>query len=166
MNYLPQFAVLFSPFHALPLWLGEVLWRVAAALTLAGGLRLVVSQRLLPSVDRSRMYAAAELLPGSVALWSLIRDNKTFQIPSLQQRGKALGILRLDDALAELVKDGKVALDDAMPYAEAPDLLAQLAGKPGHGKPAAAAPVSGPWGNPGTDSLRPRRRQGRRRAPS
>jgi len=27
MNYLPHFAVLFSPFHFLPLWLGEVLWR-------------------------------------------------------------------------------------------------------------------------------------------
>ena len=57
------------------------------------------------------IVAAAELLPGSMALWTLIRDGKTYQIPSLQQRGKGLGIVRFDDSLAELVKAGKVSLD-------------------------------------------------------
>jgi len=69
-------------------------------MTLAGGLHLVVGQRLLPTADGKGMVVAAELLPGSVALWSLIRDNKTFQIPSLQQRGKGFGIMRLDESLA------------------------------------------------------------------
>ncbi|WP_437964391.1 PilT/PilU family type 4a pilus ATPase [Sorangium sp. So ce260] len=98
--------------------------------TLAGGLRLIVSQRLLPSTDGKRMVAAAEVLPGSVALWNLIRDSKTFQIPSLQQRGKGLGIIRLDDSLAELVRAGKTTLEAALVVAEAPDELeAVLAGK-------------------------------------
>ncbi|WP_437573982.1 type IV pilus twitching motility protein PilT [Sorangium sp. So ce887] len=98
--------------------------------TLAGGLRLIVSQRLLPSTDGKRMVAAAELLPGSVALWNLIRDSKTFQIPSLQQRGKGLGIIRLDDSLAELVRAGKTTLEAALAVAEAPDELeAVLAGR-------------------------------------
>ncbi|WP_437955004.1 PilT/PilU family type 4a pilus ATPase [Sorangium sp. So ce119] len=98
--------------------------------TLAGGLRLIVSQRLLPSADGQRMVAAAEVLPGSVALWNLIRDSKTFQIPSLQQRGKGLGIIRLDDSLAELVRAGKTTLEAALDVAEAPDELeAVLAGK-------------------------------------
>ncbi|WP_434041731.1 MULTISPECIES: type IV pilus twitching motility protein PilT [Sorangium] len=98
--------------------------------TLAGGLRLIVSQRLLPSADGQRMVAAAEVLPGSVALWNLIRDSKTFQIPSLQQRGKGLGIIRLDDSLAELVRAGKTTLEAALAVAEAPDELeAVLAGK-------------------------------------
>jgi twitching motility protein PilT len=90
---------------------------------LAGGLRLIVSQRLVRGVDGERVVAAAEVLPGSVALWNLIRDNKTYQIPSLQQRGKALGIVRLDDSLGELVKGGKVTLEEARLYAEAPDEL-------------------------------------------
>ena len=47
------------------------------------------------SADRSRLHAAAEVLPGSTALWSLIRENRTYQIASLQQRGKSLGIVRL-----------------------------------------------------------------------
>jgi twitching motility protein PilT len=90
---------------------------------LAGGLRLIVSQRLVRGVDGAHVFAAAEVLPGSVALWNLIRENKTYQIPSLQQRGKALGIVRLDDSLVELVKGGKVALEEARLYAEAPDEL-------------------------------------------
>ncbi|XXX73094.1 PilT/PilU family type 4a pilus ATPase [Sorangium sp. So ce134] len=98
--------------------------------TLAGGLRLIVSQRLLPSADGKRMVAAAEVLPGSVALWNLIRDSKTFQIPSLQQRGKGLGIIRLDDSLAELVRAGKATLEAALAVAEAPEELeAVLTGK-------------------------------------
>ncbi|MDI1477666.1 PilT/PilU family type 4a pilus ATPase [Polyangium sp. y55x31] len=98
--------------------------------TLAGGLRLVVSQRLLPRQDGPGMIAAAEMLPGSVPLWNLIRESKTWQIPSLQQRGKGFGIVRLDDSLAELVRAGKASLEDALLVAEAPDELeAVLAGK-------------------------------------
>jgi twitching motility protein PilT len=87
---------------------------------LASGLRLIVGQRLVPSVDRSRMHAAAELLPGSVPLSALIREGKTFQIPSLQQRSKALGIIRMDDSLAALVQERKVTMDVARSYAESP----------------------------------------------
>jgi twitching motility protein PilT len=98
-------------------------------ITLAGGLRLVVGQRLLPSADRTQLVAAAELLPGSLALWNLIRDSRTFQIPSLQQRGKALGIIRLDDSLAELVQSNRTTLEAALAAAEAPaELEARLRG--------------------------------------
>jgi twitching motility protein PilT len=90
---------------------------------LAGGLRLIVSQRLVRGADGARVFVAAEVLPGSVALWNLIRENKTYQIPSLQQRGKSLGIVRLDDSLCELVKSGKVSLEEARLCAEAPDEL-------------------------------------------
>ncbi|WP_375768265.1 PilT/PilU family type 4a pilus ATPase [Archangium gephyra] len=108
-------------------------------MTLASSLRLIVSQRLLPSADRQGLVVAAELLPGSVALGNLIRDNKTYQIPSLQQRGKSLGIVRFDDSLAELVRSGKTTLEIAKAYAESPDELeAVVTGKrPG-------APPEGP----------------------
>jgi twitching motility protein PilT len=106
-------------------------------LTLAAGLRLIVSQRLVPSPDRSRVHAAIELLPGSVPLSAIIRDNKTFQIPSLQQRGKGVGIIRLDESLADLVRTERVSLEDARLVAEAPaELEALVRGRP-------AAPVQG-----------------------
>jgi twitching motility protein PilT len=115
-------------------------------MTLAGGLHLIVSQRLLPAADGSGMAAAVELLPGSVALWSLIRDNKTYQIPSLQQRGKGFGIVRLDDSLADLVRAGRVARAAALAIAESPDELdAVLSGK----RPA-APPVAVPFGKRGS----------------
>ncbi len=100
-------------------------------MTLAGGLRLIISQRLLPTADRKQLCAAAELLPGNTALWSLIRDNRTFQIQSLQQRGKSLGIVRLDDSLAELVRSGRTTIDIAREYAEAPQQFEALV----HGRP-------------------------------
>jgi twitching motility protein PilT len=89
-------------------------------MSLAGGLHLIVSQRLLPAADGNGMVAAVELLPGSVALWSLIRDDKTFQIPSLQQRGKALGIIRLDESLTDLVLAGRVTREAAAAVADRP----------------------------------------------
>jgi twitching motility protein PilT len=92
-------------------------------MTLAGGLHLIVSQRLVPSTDGKGMAAAVELLPGSVALWSLIRDGKTYQIPSLQQRGKGFGIIRLDESLHDLVRAGRVTKDAALAVAENPEEL-------------------------------------------
>jgi twitching motility protein PilT len=99
-------------------------------MTLAGGLHLIVSQRLVPAADGRSMVAAAELLPGSVALWSLIRDAKTYQIPSLQQRGKGFGIVRLDDSLLDLARAGRITPATAAAHAENPDELeAVLSGK-------------------------------------
>ncbi len=118
--------------------------------TLAGGLRLVVGQRLLPSADRSQLVAAAELLPGSLALWNLIRDSRTFQIPSLQQRGKGLGIIRLDDSLAALVQSGRITLDAAMSIAEAP---AEFEARVNGAEPPLAPPRPGSF----TDEANPER---------
>jgi twitching motility protein PilT len=110
-------------------------------MTLAGGLHLIVSQRLLPGLDGKQMVAAVELLPGSIALWSLIRDNKTFQIPSLQQRGKGFGIVRLDESLADLVRAGRATREAVLAVAENPDDLdAVLGGKRAPGAPAPEAP--------------------------
>ena len=97
-------------------------------ITLAGGLRLIVSQRLLPDVTGQRMLAAAEVLPGMVPLWNLIRDGRTYQIPSLQQRGKGLGVIRLDDSLADLARAGRVTPASAVAVAESPDELEAVLG--------------------------------------
>ena len=112
-------------------------------MTLAGGLRLVVSQRLLPNADRSGLVAAAEVLPGTLALWNLIRDSKTYQIPSLQQRGRGAGIVRLDDSLVELVRTGRTTLETAKGYAEDPDEMVRKLNEP-EAPPAATRPVPNP----------------------
>ena len=91
--------------------------------SVANALRLIIGQRLVPSADRTRVHAAVELLPSSIALYTLIRDARTFQIPSLQQRGRAQGVVRLDESLAELVRAQKVTLEVAKQFAESAEQL-------------------------------------------
>ena len=91
--------------------------------SVANALRLIIGQRLVPSADRTRLHAAVELLPSSIALYTLIRDARTFQIPSLQQRGRAQGVVRLDESLAELVRAQKVTLEVAKQFAESAEQL-------------------------------------------
>ncbi|AGC48592.1 twitching motility protein [Myxococcus stipitatus DSM 14675] len=114
-------------------------------LSLASGLRLIVSQRLMLGADGKSMVAAAEVLPGSVALGNLIRDNKTYQIPSLQQRGKSLGIIRFEDSLTDLVRAGKVKLEVAKGFVDNPDELeAMVTGRrPGAAVAAPETPQDG-----------------------
>jgi hypothetical protein len=63
MNYLPHFAVLFSPFHALPLRLGEVLWRLCAAATLVGGLWQLVLTLFRAEPNRPFFWATLVTMP-------------------------------------------------------------------------------------------------------
>jgi twitching motility protein PilT len=91
--------------------------------TLAGALKFVVSQRLVPRRDGSGQVAAAELLTGGMALWTLIRDDKLFQLPSLLQRGRAFGMIRIEDSLDALVGSGVISADVAKQYADDPRLI-------------------------------------------
>jgi len=110
-------------------------------MSLSSGLRMIVSQRLVPTADRKNVVVAAEVLPGSVSLGNLIRDEKTYQIPSLQQRGKSMGIIRLDDSLAELVHQGKTTLEIAREFSESPDELAPMVKALSNPAPVAAEPA-------------------------
>ena len=86
--------------------------------TLAGALKFVVSQRLVPRADGKGQVAAVELLSGGMALWSLIRDDKLFQLPSLLQRGRAFGMIRIEDSLNALLASGTISEDVAKQYAD------------------------------------------------
>jgi twitching motility protein PilT len=81
-------------------------------------LRAVISQRLLPTTDGKRRVPAYELLKVNKAVGNLIRENKTFQIRSILQTGAAQGMCLLDDAIAQLVKAGTVAREDALRHCE------------------------------------------------
>jgi twitching motility protein PilT len=88
---------------------------------LASHLRLIVNQRLVPSWDEQGLEAAAEVLPGSVALGRLIREGRTSELRSLWERSEALGIIRLDESLAHLVRRRKVKREVARSFAEDPN---------------------------------------------
>jgi len=85
--------------------------------TLADGLRAVLSQALLKRKNRKGRCAAIEILIATPAVRNLIREMKTYQIPSSVQTGKKYGMQLLDDALMELVNKNWISADDA--YAKA-----------------------------------------------
>ena len=87
-------------------------------------LRAIVSQRLVPAIDGARRLPALELLFVKPAVSNLIREEKTFQIRSVMQVGRAEGMTLLDDSLFELVKSGQVAKDVARRHAEDPKRFA------------------------------------------
>jgi len=84
---------------------------------LAESLQGVMSQQLIPRKDGKGMVVAAELLLVTQALSSLIRDNKTFQIPSIIQTGRAKhGMCMLDDSIKDLLKSGKISGENAYAF--------------------------------------------------
>lgn len=79
---------------------------------LGESLKGVVAQQLLRTVDGKRV-AAQELLVGSPAVSNLIREGKTFQIPSMMQTGKKEGMQLMDMAIEDLLKAGKISPEEA-----------------------------------------------------
>jgi twitching motility protein PilT len=85
---------------------------------LSESLRGVIAQTLCRKIGGGRV-AALEVLIANGAVSNLIREGKTFQIPSLMQVNKAIGMVSLNDALVDLVAKKLVAPDEA--YAKSVD---------------------------------------------
>lgn len=85
---------------------------------LAEGLRAVITQKLLPTLDNKGLVLAAEIMIGTIPLANLIRAEKTFQIPSVMQTGKAQGMQSMDDAIQQLLQTGRISKETAFDHAE------------------------------------------------
>jgi twitching motility protein PilT len=85
---------------------------------LSESLKGVIAQNLCKKIGGGRA-AALEVLIVTSAVGNLIREAKTFQIPSLMQVGKAIGMVTLNDALFDLVQKKLVAPEEA--YSKAVD---------------------------------------------
>ena len=79
---------------------------------LSESLKGVIAQTLLPKIGGGRV-AALEVLIVTPAISNLIREGKTFQIPSAMQTGKNHGMIMLNDALFDLVQKKMVEPKDA-----------------------------------------------------
>ncbi len=85
---------------------------------LSESLKGVIAQTLCRKIGGGRV-AALEVLIVTQAVSNLIREGKTFQIPSIMQVNKAIGMVALNDALMDLVT--KKLVDPAEAYAKAVD---------------------------------------------
>lgn len=68
----------------------------------------VISQQLIRNSKGTGRVAAMEVLIATASIKSLIRDDKTYQIPGYMQAGRNYGMRMLDDHIVELLRDGKV----------------------------------------------------------
>jgi twitching motility protein PilT len=75
---------------------------------LSESLKFVIAQRLLPAKEKHRQVACFEVLRNTVAIANMIREEKTFQIPSAMQIGKSHGMQTFDDALKGLLAAGRI----------------------------------------------------------
>lgn len=80
---------------------------------LSESLKGVIAQTLCKKKGGGRV-AAQEILLVTPAISNLIREGKTFQIPSLMQTGRGVGMQTLDGRLLELVQEGTVSPDEAL----------------------------------------------------
>ena len=81
--------------------------------TLSTALRLVVAQNLFKRIDQKGRCAALEIMVCTAAIANLIRDAKTFQIASVMQTGKAVGMQTLDDAIQDLLNKKWISPEEA-----------------------------------------------------
>jgi len=80
---------------------------------LSESLKAVVTQVLCKKIGGGRV-AAQEILLVNGAISNLIREGKTFQVPSVMQTSRGSGMVTMNDALLELVKKREVAPKDAL----------------------------------------------------
>ena len=85
---------------------------------LSESLRAVITQELLPNIERNGQVLAAEIMIGTVPLANLIRSEKTFQLPSIMQTGRSQGMQSMDDAIMQLLQAKKISMQIAQEYAE------------------------------------------------
>jgi twitching motility protein PilT len=80
---------------------------------LSESLKGVISQQLLKRADGKGRVVAIEILVGTPAIANLIREGKTYQIPSVIQTGRREGMQTMDQAIIDLLKMGKITTEEA-----------------------------------------------------
>jgi twitching motility protein PilT len=94
---------------------------------LAGNLKAVISQVILPKASGFGRVAAFEIMISTSAIQNLIRENKSFRITSAIQTGHKYGMNLLDEHLLALYRKGIVKYEEAVGRAQAADEFAAAA---------------------------------------
>ena len=87
---------------------------------LANVLEAVISQQLIGGEGR---VAAFEVLHSNSAVKNLIREGKTHQLTSVMQTNRKMGMMTMDDALAQLFNEYKIDKEMAMQFAQDADRM-------------------------------------------
>lgn len=91
-------------------------------LDLSLNIQAIVSQRLLPTIDKKRA-AAIEILLGSPRVCDLIKNGQVGEIKEVMQKSEAQGMQTFDTALYKLYKEGRIELEEALKNADSKNNL-------------------------------------------
>jgi len=83
-------------------------------------LQAVVSQLLIPRIDKPGRVAVYEIMINTPSIAALIRDNKTFRIQSDIQTGAKFGMVTLDGLLVQKYEAGMISRDEVLNKAQDP----------------------------------------------
>ena len=109
---------------------------------LSESLKTVITQRLIPKKSGEGMVMALEILVGTLSVGNLIRDEKTFQMQSLMQMGRNMGMRLMDDSILELLKDEVISVKDALANASNKKMFQAYASKEQPEKPEKTTPAA------------------------
>ncbi len=98
--------------------------------TLSESLKGVIAQNLFKRIDKKGRMAVLEVLVVTPAVANLIREGKTFQIPSAIQTGKKYGMQSLDDAILIALEAKKISPEDAYDKAIVKERFVQFLSTP------------------------------------
>jgi twitching motility protein PilT len=94
-------------------------------LQLSNVVEAVFSQRLIPGVSKGRVVAY-EVMLGTTAIKTSIREGKTHQIESILETSQEAGMSTLEKSLATLVRNGEITLETAQSWSLRPEELTRL----------------------------------------
>ena len=86
-------------------------------------LQAVISQLLIPRVDKPGRVAAFEIMVNTPSIAALIRDNKTFRIQSDIQTGSKYGMVTLDSWLIDKYLAGMIAREEVINKSQDPTTI-------------------------------------------
>ena len=90
---------------------------------LGNTLQAVVSQTLFSRMDQPGMVPAVEVMLCTPAVRNIIREARTFEIPNVIDTNRQLGMISLDNAIAQLYFNSLISREDAIAQAAYPDKL-------------------------------------------
>jgi len=86
-------------------------------------LKGIISLRLLPRCDEPGQIPSCEILVMTPTMRELLREGKTEQIPQLLYDGLSQGTQTMNQALYQLVRSGRVSIEEATRVSDSPDEL-------------------------------------------
>ena len=80
---------------------------------LADSIKGIITQRLIKDAEGKGRCLATEVLVGTRPIASVIRDCKTYQMPSMIQTGKKVGMELMDESLLRLLREKRITAEAA-----------------------------------------------------